>query len=367
MNNFSKLNDSKINYKIKKKINDVISHGQFILGPEIKELEKKLERFTCTNYCLTVSSGTDALLISLMALGIKKGDEIITSPFSWISSVETIASLGAKVVFVDINSKTYNIDEDKISKSITNKTKAIMAVSIFGQCSNMDKINRIAKAHKIPVIEDAAQSFGAEYKNKKSCGLSTIGCTSFFPTKPLGAFGDAGACFTNDKKLFERMLSIRNHGQKIYRYNYEYLGINGRMDTIQAAILIEKLRNFKSVIKKRNQIGKYYNKLLSKYRYIKTPEIAKHNSSVYAQYTIQIKNRDYIKKKLFDLGIPTFIFYPYPLSKVKYLKNTNVHLPVVTKVCKNVLSLPMNSYLTKADQKLIVESLVNVCQKIEKK
>jgi len=365
MKNLLKINDSVINKKIQKRINNVISHGLFILGPEVKELEKKLSKFTKSKYCLTVSSGTDALLISLMALGINKGDEIITSPFSWISSIETITFLGAKPVFADINPQTFNIDEKKISKLITKKTKGIMAVSIFGQCSDMDKINKIAKIHNLPVIEDAAQSFGSKYKDRKSCNLSTIGCTSFFPTKPLGAFGDAGACFTNDKKLYEKMIAIRNHGQKNTRYNYEYIGINGRMDTLQAAVLIEKLRNFNKIAKKRNQIGNYYNKLLSKYNFIKKPKISKYNWSVYAQYTIQVRNRDLIKKKLFDLGIPTFIFYPYSLNKVKYLDNVKKNLPIVNKICKNVLSLPMNIYLTKADQKIIINNLIDVCQQIE--
>ena len=242
-----------------------------------------------------------------------------------------------------------------------------MAVSIFGQCSDMNKINKIAKINNLPVIEDAAQSFGSKYNNRKSCNLSTIGCTSFFPTKPLGAFGDAGACFTNDKKLYEKMIAIRNHGQKNTRYNYQYLGINGRMDTIQAAVLIEKLKDFKNVAKKRNQIGNYYNKLLSKYNFIKTPEIPKYNWSVYAQYTIQLKNRDLVRQKLSDLNIPAFIFYPYPLNKVKYLGSYKRDLPIVSRICKNVLSLPMNIYLTKIDQKMIINKLIDVCKKIENK
>tara|TARA_B100001093_G_scaffold496001_1_gene541143 strand:+ start:736 stop:1836 length:1101 start_codon:yes stop_codon:yes gene_type:complete len=362
MRKYQKINDNNKNVisKFQKQLNKVIRHGNFILGPEIKKLESKLSSFTGSKYCVTTSSGTDSLLISLMALDIKKGDEVITSPFSWISTIEVISFLGATPKFADIDPESFNIDSDKIKKLITKKTKAIMPVSLFGQCADMDRINIIANKFKIPVIEDAAQSFGSKYKNKSSCNLSTIGCTSFFPTKPLGSFGDAGACFTNNKRLYEKMMAIRNHGQKNERYNYEFIGLNGRMDTLQASILLEKLKKFKKTIKKRNQIGKYYNYLMKDFDFISTPHISEFNYSVYAQYTIKIENRDKIMNELFKRKIPTSLFYPKPLHKVKYLNSNNKKLKVVENVCKKVLSLPMNEYLSKNDQKMIVKSLVEV-------
>ena len=364
MNKLIKLNDQKILNKTKKNINKVLLHGNFILGPEVNELEKHLSLYTGSKYCLSISSGTDALLISLMSLGIGKGDEVITSPFSWISTIEVILLLGAKPIFADIDKNTFNIDVEDIPKLINKKTKAIIPVSIFGQCCDMDTINKIARENKIFVIEDGAQSFGALYKGSNSCNLSTIGCTSFFPTKPLGSFGDAGASFTNNKQLYEKMLSIRNHGQVKTRYNYEYLGVNGRMDTIQAAILIEKLKSFKSSIIKRQKVAEYYDKLLSKYSYIQTPYISSFNKSVFAQYTIKIKKRDEVKNKLQKENIPTFIFYPKPLYKVKYLRQNYKKLKNVEKVCKEVLSLPMNEYLSKRQQEHIVEKLIKACMSV---
>lgn len=362
MRNYQKINDNSLRAinKFQSQINNVIHHGNFILGPEIKKLEKNLSNFTGSKYCITTSSGTDSLLISLMALDIKRGDEVITSPFSWISTIEVIVFLGAIPKFVDIDEKSFNIDPDKIENLITKKTKAIMPVSLFGQCSDMDRINKIAKRYGIPVIEDAAQSFGSKYNNKFSCNLSTIGCTSFFPTKPLGAFGDAGACFTNNKKLYEKILAIRNHGQKNKRYNYEFIGINGRMDTLQASVLLEKLKTFNKTITKRNQIGQYYNYLMKDFDFLTIPYISNFNYSVYAQYTIKIENRDQVMKGLLKKKIPTSLFYPKPLHKVKYLNSTNKELKVVEKVCKKVLSLPMNEYLSKNDQENIVKKLVEV-------
>ena len=220
-----------------------MDHGQFILGPEVRELEQKLAEFTGSKHCVTVSSGTDSLLVALMALGVGVGDEVITVPYTWISTAEVVALLGAKPVFVDIRSDTWNMDETLLESAITDKTKAIMPVSIYGQCSDMDAINSIAKKYNVAVIEDAAQSFGATYKGKRSCNLSTIGSTSFFPSKPLGCYGDGGALFTNDDELAEKFRWIRVHGQQ-RKHHHPILGLNGRMDTLQAAILLEILEVF---------------------------------------------------------------------------------------------------------------------------
>ena len=230
-----------------------MDHGQFILGPEVKELEEKLSKYTGAKNCVTVSSGTDSLLIALMALEVGSGDEIITVPYTWISTAEVVSLLGAKPVFVDIRDDTWNMDERLLESAITNKTKAIMPVSIYGQVPNMESINAIAKKHSLPVIEDAAQSFGATYKNQKSCNLSTIGSTSFFPSKPLGCYGDGGALFTNDDELADKFRWIRVHGQQ-RKHHHPILGLNGRMDTIQAAILLEILELFPNEVIQREKL-----------------------------------------------------------------------------------------------------------------
>ena len=267
--------------KINLRIQKVMDHGQFILGPEVRELEPKLAEYTGSKHCVTVSSGTDSLLIALMALGVGAGDEVITVPYTWISTAEVVALLGAKPVFVDIRSDTWNMDESLLEAAITDKTKAIMPVSIYGQCSDMDAINTIAEKYNLPVIEDAAQSFGATYKGKKSCNLSTIGSTSFFPSKPLGSYGDGGGLFTNDDELAEKFRWIRVHGQE-RKHHHPILGLNGRMDTLQAAILLEILVVFAEEVAKRQEIGERYSSSLTDLSRIETPLIDKHNTSVFA-------------------------------------------------------------------------------------
>ena len=248
--------------QIQERINRVLEHGQYIMGPEVKELEEKLAAYTGAKHCITVASGTEALLISLMALAIKPGDEIITTPFTFVATAEVIVLLGAKPVFVDIEPDTCNIDASKIEEKITNRTKAIMPVSLYGQPADIDEINAIAARHgNIPVVEDAAQSFGATYKGKKSCNLSTIGCTSFFPSKPLGCYGDGGAIFTNDDAIAQACKEIRVHGQSA-RYVHTRVGVGGRMDTLQCAIVLAKLERFDWEIEQRIKIGQRYTDLL---------------------------------------------------------------------------------------------------------
>jgi UDP-2-acetamido-2-deoxy-ribo-hexuluronate aminotransferase len=349
--------------KINARIQKVMEHGQFILGPEVRELESKLCGYTGSKHCITVSSGTDSLLIALMALGVGAGDEVITVPYTWISSAEVIALLDAKPVFVDIRSETLNMDEQQLEASISEKTKAIMPVSIYGQCPDMDAINDIAKKYDLPVIEDAAQSFGATYKGRKSCNLSTIGSTSFFPSKPLGCYGDAGALFTNDDDLAEKFRWIRVHGQE-RKHHHPILGINGRMDTIQAAILLEILEVFPDEVKKREQLGQTYSEGLSNLNNLETPSIGDHNTSVFAQYTILSKHREKIQQSLKEKDIPSVSYYSVPLHLQPVFENLGHEagvFPVSEKVSNECLSLPMSPYLNESDQQRVIGAL---CEEI---
>jgi len=346
---------SDIDYSIKK----VLDHGKYILGPEVFELEKRLAEYVGTNHCITVSSGTDALLISMMALGIKSGDEVITTPFTFVAAVEAIKLLGAKPVYVDIDDNSYNISSEKIESSITEKTKLILPVSLFGQCADMDPINRISKKYNLPVLEDGAQSFGATYKGRKSCSMSTIGCTSFFPSKPLGCYGDGGAIFTNDDELASKMRSIRVHGQTA-RYHHSYLGLNGRLDTIQAAILLIKFKIFNNEILLRNEVADFYTKELNRTNLgIETPSITNGNVSVYAQYAILVNNREELISVLKKNKIPTVIHYPIPAHMQNEYRDKKLKLPVSEYVAEKILCIPMHPYLQKNEQDLIIKSIVN--------
>lgn len=342
---------------INKRIRAVLEHGQYIMGPEIAQLEEALARYVGVRHCIGVSSGTDALLIAMMALGIGHGDEVITTPFSFIATAETIVLLGAKPVFVDVDARTYNLDPEKIEAAITPRTRAIMPVSLYGQCSDFDAINAIAEKKGITVIEDGCQSFGATYKGKKSCGLSTIGCTSFFPSKPLGAYGDAGACFTDDDNLAKLMGEIRVHGQD-RRYHHPRIGINGRLDTIQAAVLLAKMTLFQEEVELRAQVGQQYTQLLNeRCPEVGTPYTESHNTSVYAQYTVQVNNRDEVQKKLQAKGIPTAVHYPIPLNLQPALAPVDTVTPVADEAAKRVMSLPMHPYLSKDEMGKIVGCL----------
>jgi len=338
-------------------IKRVLDHGQYIMGPEVLELEIKLANFVGVKHCIAASSGSDTLLIALLALGIGPGDEVITSPFTFIATGEMIALTGAKPVFVDIDPRTYNIDPSQIESVITEKTKAIMPVSIYGQCADFTAINVIARKYNLPVIEDGAQSFGATHRGKRSCGLSTIGSTSFFPSKPLGCYGDGGALFTDDDSLAKLMREIRVHGQD-RRYHHPVLGINGRLDTLQAAILLEKLAIFTCEIESRVRIGQRYSELLQ--NIIVTPYIEPENMSVYAQYTVQVDNRNEVQQKLTELNIPTAIHYPVPLHLQPVFADLDLasgSFPVAENLSKKVLSLPMHPYLTDESIEYIVNAV----------
>ena len=343
----------RISDSIIKGIHGVLEHGQYIMGPEIAELEKQLAAFVGVKHCIALSSGTDALMMALMALGIGPGDEVITTPLSFFATAEMISVLGAKPVFVDIDPRTYNINPEGIEAAITSKTKAIMPVSLYGQCADFTAINAIAARHHLPVIEDAAQSFGARYKGKFSCGLSTIGCTSFFPSKPLGGYGDSGAIFTNDDELGKHLSQIRNHGQDV-RYNHPQLGINGRMDSMQAAILLEKLKIFPEEIELRNAVARRYDEGLKDCS--KTPFIHDDNFSVYAQYTILVEDRDSFAARLAEHNIPTAVHYPRALHQQPVYKNDGYGaFPHSEYAAAHVISLPMHPYLSEENQQTIIE------------
>ena len=342
------------------RVQTVMDHGQFILGPEVRELEQKLAEYTGSKHCVTVSSGTDSLLVALMALGVGPGDEVITVPYTWISSAEVIALLGATTVFVDVRPDTWNMDENLLEAAITEKTKAIMPVSIYGQTPEMDLINEIARKHEIPVIEDAAQSFGATFKNKRSCNLSSIGSTSFFPSKPLGCYGDAGALFTDNDEWAEKFRWIRVHGQE-RKHHHPILGLNGRMDTIQAAILLAVLEEFPNEVSSRARIGSRYSSGLTELQDLSVPAVPAQNTSVYAQYTILSNKRERIQSALKEQGIPSVSYYTVPLhlqpvfAPLGYKKGD---FPVTEEVASSCLSLPMSPYLSESDQESVIKTIL---------
>lgn len=341
-------------------ISQVLDSGQFILGNKVIQLESKLCEFTEAKHCIGVADGTKALLIALMALDIKPGDEVIVPDFTFIATASMVVLLGAVPVFVDVDPYSYNLAINKLEPAITHKTRAIIPVGLFGQCADIDAINIVAAKYNLPVIEDAAQSFGASYKNKQSCNLTTIGCTSFFPSKPLGCYGDGGACFTNDDTLAESMRQIRIHGQD-RRYHHARLGVNGRLDTLQAAILLSKMRVFADEIESRHKIGLRYSELLYGTNCV-VPQVMPGNTHIYGQYTILVENRDKLIEILSKEGIPTAIHYPIPLHKQPILEKyyTGQDLSNSIRLAKQVMSLPMHPYLDEITQ----DKIVNVLKKI---
>lgn len=346
----------RIKADIDQRIAAVLAHGQYILGPEVPELEAALVAFTGAKHCVGVSDGTTALQIALMALGIGPGDEVITTPFSFIATAEVIALLGAIPVFVDIDPRTCNIDPARIETAITAKTRAIIPVSLYGQCADMDAINGVADRFGLAVIEDAAQSFGATYKGRHSCALSTIACTSFFPSKPLGCYGDGGACFTDDDELARRMHEIRAHGQD-RRYHHPRVGLNGRLDTLQAAILLAKLTIFPEEVARRAAIGARYSELLGDA--VATPHIESWNTSVFAQYTLRVSSREVLVKALAEKGVPTAVHYPIPLHRQPALAGISRWTDCTgsERAAAEVMSLPMHPWLSQEDQDRVCEAL----------
>ncbi|MBU1962821.1 MAG: DegT/DnrJ/EryC1/StrS family aminotransferase [Gammaproteobacteria bacterium] len=355
-----KTQQDAIRPQLEQHIHRVLHHGQYIMGPEVKQLEERLQEYTGAKHCITVASGTEALLISLMALDIQPGDEIITTPFTFVATAEVIVLLGAKPVFVDIEPDTCNIDARLIEVAITPKTKAILPVSLYGQPADMDEINTIASKYNLPVIEDACQSFGADFKGNKSCNLSTIGCTSFFPSKPLGCYGDGGAVFTNDDTIAQACREIRVHGQS-KRYVHTRIGVGGRMDTLQCAIVLAKLDRFDWEVEQRIAIGQRYNQMMDNAGISRVQQ--RHNrTSVFAQYTVFTDKREALQKHLNDAGIPTAVHYPVPLNE----QSAYQHLcspegtPVAQSTAKQVMSLPMGTDLNSARQEVIVQQILGL-------
>ena len=359
-----KFNDLTKQYqKIKRNINSsitrVLKKSNFILGEQVTTLEQELRKYTGSKYCICVGNGSDALLISLVALDIKPGDEVITPAFSYISAAESIAFLGATPIFVDVDPDTYNININDLKKKITKKTKAIIPVSLFGQIPDFDEINNLANKNNLTVIEDAAQSFGATYKNKKSCNLSEIACTSFFPSKSLGCYGDGGAIFTKSKKLFDKIIKLRNHGQD-KKYSHKFIGINSRLDTLQAAILLEKLKILDWEIKKKQKIAKQFiTEINKRFPKIKTPDVSENCNHIFSQFTIQVNKRDKYIDSFVRSSIPYAIHYPKIIPQQEAFKKfcKNYTFPVSLKLSRTVMSLPIHPYLTKNDISRIINAL----------
>jgi len=344
---------------INERIQRVLDHGQYVMGPEVTELETRLAQMCGAAEAITCASGTEALLIALMALDVKPGDEVITTPFSFIATAEAVALLGATPVFVDVESDTCNIDAARIDAAITPRTRAIMPVSLYGQVSDMDEICEIGARRGIAVIEDAAQSFGAQYKGRRSCALSTIGCTSFFPSKPLGCYGDGGAVFTSDPDLARAMREIRVHGQE-RRYYHTRIGVGGRMDTLQCAVVLAKLDCFEHEIEQRQAAAARYDKLLSALSdRIVLPVVRADRTSVWAQYTIRVNDRPAVQHALQEAGIPTSVHYPVPMHLQPAYASRSVHgpLPVSEHLSEHVLSLPMDAYIDAPKQAYVVQRL----------
>lgn len=354
-----KTQQARIKDQIDAGIQRVLAHGQYILGPEVAELEEKLAAYTGARHCITVANGTDALQIAQMAVGVGQGDEVITPGFTYIATAETVSLLGAKPVYVDIDPRTYILDPALLETAITPKTRAIIPVSLYGQCADFDTINAIAARHGIPVIEDAAQSFGARYKGRMSCNLSTIACTSFFPSKPLGCYGDGGALFTNDDELAKVMRQIARHGQD-RRYHHIRVGINSRLDTLQAAILLPKLDILADEIQRRQRVAATYDRLFQEAGIDTTPTIEPHNVSAWAQYTVRVNNREVVQDALKEAGIPTAVHYPIPLNKQPAVADATAHLPHGDAAAARVMSVPMHPYMTAKQQDHVV-SAIQLC------
>jgi UDP-2-acetamido-2-deoxy-ribo-hexuluronate aminotransferase len=343
----------------------VLEHGQYVMGPEVNELEQVLARYCGTRHCVAVSSGTDALLIALMALDLRPGDEVITAPFTFFATAEMIALIGGCPVFVDIDPRTWNLDPARLEAAITPRTRAIMPVSLYGQCADFDAINEIAARYGLPVIEDAAQSFGATYKGRRSNALSLIGATSFFPSKPLGCYGDGGALFTDDDALAQLMREIRVHGQD-RRYHHPRLGLTGRLDSIQAAVLLAKMEIFDDELAARGRVAATYQRLIGEAfgegGAVRAPFVAPGNTCVFAQYTIEVDRRDVVETRMKAAGVPTAVHYPMSLHEqpvFAYLEKPAGSYPLSEAAARRVISLPMHPYLTQEQQAQVVTALAD--------
>jgi UDP-2-acetamido-2-deoxy-ribo-hexuluronate aminotransferase len=348
--------------EIDQRMRQVLAHGHFVMGPEIAELEQTLAPYVGVAHCITVASGTASLEIALRALDIGPGDEVITVPYTWISTAEVIRLVGARPVFVDIEPVAFNLDLGRLEAAFSPRTKALIPVSLFGQMPDYEQINAIARRHNVPVIEDAAQSFGAQQRGKRSCGVTALASTSFFPAKPLGCYGEGGALFTSDNTLADRMRAIRTHGG-LKRHHHPLVGTNGRFDTLQAAVLLAKWPHFEWEVEQRGRIGARYSDKLRGLCVV--PEVTAGNTHVYAQYTIRLPQRDQVAEKLKAKGIPTAVYYPKCLHEQPVFASLGYHLgdfPVAEQAAREVLSLPMHPFLTEADQDRVVTALQSALQ-----
>lgn len=347
--------------QIQERIQKVLDHGQFIMGPEVQEVETALARFTGTKHAIACSSGTDAAVIAMMALDIGPGDEVIVPAFSFIATAESVVLTGATPVYVDIEPGTYNLDVKQLEKALSPKTKAVQPVSLYGQTADMDTINAFAKKHGLHVIEDAAQSFGATYKGRRSCALSEIGVTSFFPAKPLGCYGDGGAIFTDNDQLADTMRDVRVHGSRV-RYLHTRVGINGRLDTLQCAILLPKLERFPWELEQRNKRALRFNQAFAelKSKGVVIPEIATDRTSAWAQYTLQVPRREEFQKFLQGMGVPTSVHYPRTMADQPAYQSIGrvMNIEVSRKMAETVVSLPLYPDMTDEIQDRIIESVV---------
>ena len=357
------LQYQKYKVNIDSNIQKILNKSNYILGEEIDVFEQELKNFTGAKHAITCSSGTDALLLAIMSLDLQPDDEIITTPFTWISTAEMMALIKIRPVFVDIEPDTYNINANLIEAAITSKTKAIMPVSLYGQPADMNVIQAIADKYNLKVIIDGAQSFGSTFNNKTDSNLGEISVTSFFPSKPLGCYGDGGAVFTNNDDYAKKIKMLRIHGQN-QKNQHEYIGIGGRLDTIQAAVLLAKLPYFFKELTSRNKVAQYYTKNLQ--NVLPTPVIKSNRSSSWAQYTIRVKNRDLVQKKLKDKSIPTAVYYPTPLHLqkcFKYLNYRNGSFPISEKASSEVISIPMNAFLTNEVANFIIFNIKKIIKK----
>lgn len=356
-----KAQHRRIAARLQRRMQRVIAHGAFVMGPEVEELERKLADFTGVRHCVALSSGTDALLAALMALDVRARDEVITSAFSFVAPAEVVALLGARPVFVDIDPLTYTLDPQGLRQALTPRTRVILPVSLFGQCADMDPINDLAQRHGVEVVEDAAQSFGAIYRGRRSGALSRLAATSFYPAKPLGAYGDGGACFTDDDALAERLRGLRNHGQDA-RYRHAIVGLNARLDTLQAAVLLTKLEVFADELEARQRLAARYTALIrARCPNVTPPTVASFNRSTFSQYTIEVDDRDGVRRHLRERGIPTVVHYPAPLHHQPVFAPPPWPLPAAETVARRVLSLPFHPYLEEAVQDHIVAALREAC------
>lgn len=357
------LQQRRIRGQVEEGLFRVLAHGRYIGGPEIDALESRLARFAGVRHAIAVSNGTDALLIALMAAGVRAGDEVVTSPFTFAATGEMIHLIGARPVYVDIDPVTYNLDPQGLAAALTDRTRAILPVSIFGQCADMHAINAVAAERGIPVIEDGAQSFGATYRERRSCALSAIGCTSFFPSKPLGGYGDSGACFSDDDELAGIMRQVRDHGQG-GRYHHVRIGINGRMSSFQASVLLAKLELLDEEIELRARVAARYDRLFAERAselspdLLVVPRVADGNTSVYAQYSLLVRNRDAVQARLGERGIPSAVHYPVPLNRQPAMADPDCHVPICEDVSARVLSIPMHPYLGESEQRRVVDGVV---------